>query len=112
MASVPHPDLVSRFASIVGATHVLTGKDDVAPYYTDWRNVFAGTGIAVVRPGTTEEVAQVVALCAAEGIAIVPKAGNTGLVEGSIPTGARKEIVASVSRMNRIRNIDALNDTM
>ena len=47
-----------------------------------------------------------------EGIAIVPQAGNTGLVGGSIPTGARKEVVVSVSRMNRIRNLDALNDTM
>src|SRR6478752_6017415 len=112
MASVPHPDLVSRFASIVGASHVLTSRDDVAPYYTDWRHVFAGTGIAVVRPGNTDEVAQVVALCAAEGVAIVPQAGNTGLVGGSIPTGVRKEVVVSVSRMNRIRNLDALNDTM
>ena len=117
MASVPQPDLVSRafiqnLASIVGASHVLTAKDDVAPYYTDWRHVFAGTGIAVVRPGSTEEVAQVVAICASEDIAIVPQAGNTGLVGGSIPTGARKEVVISVSRLNRIRDIDALNDTM
>ena len=112
MASVPLPDLASRFADIVGASHVLTSKDDVAPYYTDWRHVFAGTGIAVVRPGNTEEVAQVVALCASEAIAIVPQAGNTGLVGGSIPTGTRKEVVVSVSRMSRIRNLDALNDTM
>src|SRR4051812_19651685 len=112
MASVPQPDLVSSLASIVGAQYVLTAKDDVAPYYTDWRHVFAGTGIAVVRPGSTEEVAQVVALCAAEGIAIVPQAGNTGLVGGSIPTGTRKEIVLSVSRLNRIRSVDPLNDTM
>ena len=112
MASVPQPDLDSRFASIVGASHVLTAKDDVAPYYTDWRHVFAGTGIAVVRPGSTEEVSRVVALCASVGIAIVPQAGNTGLVGGSIPTGKRNEIVLSVSRMNRIRDLDPLNDTM
>ncbi len=117
MASVPQPDLVSPafiqdLASIVGARYVLTAKDDVAPYYTDWRHVFAGTGIAVVRPESTDEVAKVVSLCASEGIAIVPQAGNTGLVGGSIPTGRRKEIVLSVSRMNRIRQLDPLNDTM
>ena len=112
MASVPQTDFLSRLASVVGASHVLTAKEDVAPYYTDWRHVFAGSGIAVVRPGSTDEVAQVVALCAAEGIAIVPQAGNTGLVGGSIPTGQRKEVVVSVARLNRIRSIDALNDTM
>jgi FAD/FMN-containing dehydrogenase len=110
MASLPQPELVSRLAAIVGQHYVLTAKEDVAPYYTDWRHVFAGAGLAVVRPGNTEEVARVVALCAAEGIAIVPQAGNTGLVGGSIPTG--KEIVISVARMNRIRSLDPLNDTM
>ena len=112
MASVPQPDLVSRFAAIVGASHVLTAKDDVAPYYTDWRHVFAGAGLAVVRPGSTEEVSQVVALCASEGIAVVPQAGNTGLVGGSIPTGMRNEVVVCVSRLNRILVLDPLNDTM
>ena len=112
MAFVPQPEFTARLAEIVGASHVLTAKDDVAPYYTDWRHVYAGTGIAVVRPASTEEVSRVVALCASEGIAIVPQAGNTGLVGGSIPTGKRREIVLSVSRMNRIRSLDALNATM
>src|SRR4051812_30234746 len=116
MASVPQPDvsseLIRNLASIVGAQYLLTSKDDVAPYYTDWRHVFAGQGMAVVRPASTEEVARVVALCASENIAIVPQAGNTGLVGGSIPTGTRKEIVISVGRMNRIVSVDPLNDTM
>ncbi|MEO8203168.1 MAG: FAD-binding oxidoreductase [Betaproteobacteria bacterium] len=112
MASVPQPDLIARLASVVGAAHVLTAKEDVAPYYTDWRHVYAGQGTAVVRPGGTDEVSAVVALCAAEGIAIVPQAGNTGLVGGSIPTGRQSELVVSVGRMNRIRALDPLNDTM
>ncbi len=60
----------------------------------------------------TAELSRTVALCAMEGIAIVPQAGNTGLVGGSIPTGTRKEVVVSVGRMNRIREVDALNNTM
>lgn len=117
MASLPqheHPpsDFIEALSSIVGAHYVLTAKNDVAPYYTDWRHVFAGEGLAVVRPGNTDEVARVVSACAAAGVAIVPQAGNTGLVGGSIPTGKRKEIVLSVGRMNRIRSLDPLNDTM
>ena len=53
-----------------------------------------------------------VALCAREGVAVVPQGGNTGLVGGSVPTGAQREIVLSLSRMNRIRSVDPLNDTM
>jgi FAD/FMN-containing dehydrogenase len=58
------------------------------------------------------EVARVVALCARENVAVVPQGGNTGLVGGSVPTGARREIVLAMARMNRIRSLDALNDTV
>ena len=65
-----------------------------------------------MRPGSTSEVSAVVALCAREGVAVVPQGGNTGLVGGSVPTGARRELVLSLARMNRIRSVDALNDTL
>ncbi|HYI87173.1 MAG TPA: FAD-binding oxidoreductase, partial [Burkholderiales bacterium] len=63
------------------------------------------------RPGSTEEVARVVGLCAREGVAVVPQGGNTGLVGGSVPTGTRREIVLALARMNRIRSLDLFNDT-
>jgi FAD/FMN-containing dehydrogenase len=66
----------------------------------------------VVRPATTEEVAQIVVLCAREHVAVVPQGGNTGLVGGSVPTGARREMVLALGRMNRIRALDVLNDTL
>jgi FAD/FMN-containing dehydrogenase len=66
----------------------------------------------VVRPATTREVSQVIALCAREGVAVVPQGGNTGLVGGSVPTGARRELVLALGRMNRIRALDVLNDTV
>ena len=117
MTSIPQPDLdtpsfLQGLAAIVGAGNVLTSAQDVAPYFTDWRRVYTGTGIGVVRPANTAEVSRVVALCARHHVAIVPQAGNTGLVGGSVPTGKRNELVVSVARMNRIRSIDALNDTM
>ena len=66
----------------------------------------------MVRPASTAEVSAVVRLCAEAGVAIVPQGGNTGLCGGSVPTGKRREIVLSLSRMNRIRELDALNDTI
>ena len=66
----------------------------------------------MVRPASTAEVAKVVALCARESVAVVPQGGNTGLSGGSVPTGRRAELVLSLSRMNRIRSIDPLNDTL
>jgi len=104
--------LQRRLADIVGAAHVLTAPGDTKPYFTDWRKQYSAPAECVVRPASTEEVARVVALCARESVAVVPQGGNTGLVGGSVPTGARREIVLALGRMNRIRALDALNDTL
>jgi FAD/FMN-containing dehydrogenase len=104
--------LQKRLADIVGAAHVLTAPEDTKPYLTDWRRQYSAPAECVVRPATTQEVAQVVARCAAESVAVVPQGGNTGLVGGSVPTGAQREIVLSLGRMSRIRELDALNDTV
>jgi len=121
MASLPQPDLavpafLKDLASIVGARHVLTEPADVAPFFTDWRRVFPGSGLAAVRPANTGEVSKVVALCAQHGVAVVPQGGNTSLCGGSVPrapgVASRPEIVLSVARLNRIRSVDPLNDTL
>ncbi len=104
--------LQSAFAALIGERNVLAAAGDTAPYTTDWRKQYRGEALCVLRPASTAEVAAVVALCAREGIAMVPQGGNTGLSGGSVPTGARPEVVLSLSRLNRIRGIDALNDTM
>jgi FAD/FMN-containing dehydrogenase len=91
---------------------VLTAPDDTRPYFTDWRRQYSAQAECVVRPASTAEVARIVALCAREGVAVVPQGGNTGLVGGSVPTGTRREIVLALGRMNRIRGLDALNDTI
>jgi FAD/FMN-containing dehydrogenase len=104
--------LRSAFANLIGEKNVLATPQDMAPYTTDWRRQYRGEAECVLRPGSTAEVAAVVALCAREGIAVVPQGGNTGLCGGSVPTGVRPEVVLSLSRLNRIRGIDALNDTM
>jgi FAD/FMN-containing dehydrogenase len=104
--------LQAAFAALVGERNVLTDAHDAAPYTRDWRKQYGAPAECVVRPASTAEVAAVVALCAREGIALVPQGGNTGLVGGSVPSGRGREIVLSLSRLNRIRAIDPLNDTI
>ena len=103
--------LQDLLGEIVGAGNVLTAPEDTKPYFTDWRRQYCAAAECVVRPASTAEVAAVVALCAREEVAVVPQGGNTGLVGGSVPSGARREVVLSLSRLNRIRALDPLNDT-
>jgi FAD/FMN-containing dehydrogenase len=104
--------VIEALRQIVGNSHVLTAPEDTKPYFTDWRRQYSAAAECVVRPGATDEVSRVVALCARESVAVVPQGGNTGLVGGSVPTGARREVLLSLGRMNRIRGLDALNDTI
>jgi len=104
--------IIEQLSAAVGSANVLTTEADTAAYYTDWRRQYAGRAVCVVRPASTAEVAAAVGICAAAGIAIVPQGGNTGLCGGSVPTGAVREVVLSLSRMNRIRELDTLNDTV
>jgi FAD/FMN-containing dehydrogenase len=104
--------LQSAFAALIGEPHVLNAPEDTAPYTTDWRKQYSAAAECVLRPASTAEVAALVGLCAREGVAVVPQGGNTGLVGGSVPSGTRREVVLSLSRLNRIRGIDALNDTL
>ena len=97
--------------AIVGDTHVLTASD-AAPYLTDWRERYRGKAVAVARPGSTNEVAAVVRLCADAGVPIVPQGGNTGLCGGATPDDSGRAVVLSLQRLNRIRGIDLDNDTM
>ena len=95
----------------VGAAQVLVG-DDGAPYEVDWRRRFHGRALAVVRPGSTAEVAAVVKACRAHGTSIVAQGGNTGLVGGSVPDASGRQVVLSTARLNRIRSVDATNLAM
>jgi FAD/FMN-containing dehydrogenase len=105
-------NLVGALARIVGETNVLTAPADTATYFRDWRRQYSGSALCVARPASTAEVAAIVALCAKHAVGIVPQGGNTGLCGGSVPTGKRPEIVLSLSRMNRVRALDALNNTI
>ncbi|MDP2822246.1 MAG: FAD-binding oxidoreductase [Sulfuritalea sp.] len=103
-------DLLASLRAAFGAAHVLSDPADMAPCCTDWRGRYAGAALAVVRPGSTEEVAAVVRLCGQANVAIVPQGGNTGMCGGATPTNG--EVVLSLARMNRIRAIDVDNNAI
>lgn len=104
--------LFQSLADEVGEAYVLTRPEDVAPFCKEWRGLFTGRARAVVKPATTAEVAAIVRLCHAHHIPIVPQGGNTGLVGGQTPWEKGDEIILSLQRMNRIRDVDPLSDTM
>ena len=104
--------LHARLAAAVGPQHVLTARPDTEPYLEDWRRRFHGEARAVVRPRTTDEVATVVRICADAGVPIVPQGGNTGMCGGATPHAEGNEIVLTLSRLNRVRAVDAANATI
>jgi FAD/FMN-containing dehydrogenase len=108
-------DVLAALRAAVGNGQVLTHEDptaDLSAWERDWRGRAHGRALAVVRPGHTEEVAAVVRACAAGGVSLVPQGGNTGLVVGSVPDGSGSQVVLSLSRMNRVRSLDAANLTV
>jgi FAD/FMN-containing dehydrogenase len=100
--------LLETLAGVVGAANVLH-EGDLSAWELDWRRRWRGKALAVVRPGSTAEVAAVVKACAAAGASIVPQGGNTGLVGGGVPDASGTQVLLSLQRLNRIREIDEGN---
>ena len=111
MTPTEHHDFLQTLRATVGASQVLT-EGDLSAWEQDWRKREHGKALAVVRPGNTDEVARVVQACAAARVSIVPQGGNTGMVVGSTPDASGTQVVLSLTRMNRIRQLDAANLTV
>jgi FAD/FMN-containing dehydrogenase len=103
--------LPDALRAIVGPAQVLT-EGDLSAWELDWRKRWRGKALAVVRPGSTAEVAAVVRACATHGAAIVPQGGNTGLVGGGVPDDTGTQVLLSTQRLNRVRGLDAANLTL
>ncbi len=99
-------ETLAALATIVGAANVIVDAGAMEPYLVEERGLYRGAARAIVRPGSTDEVSRVLAYCNAHRVRIVPQGGNTGLVGGQIPSQAGDEIVLSLRRMDRIREID------
>ncbi|MFC0239407.1 FAD-binding oxidoreductase [Rhodopseudomonas telluris] len=103
-------DLIARFAAIVGDRHALTDPIELEAYVTEERNLYHGRSPLVLRPGSTAEVAAICKLAHDTRVALVPQGGNTGLVGGQTPHNG--EVVISLKRMDKIREIDLASNTM
>ncbi|MGB6799903.1 MAG: FAD-binding oxidoreductase, partial [Xanthobacteraceae bacterium] len=104
------PELLGRFAAIVGDKFAITDPQSQTPYLVEMRDLFRGHTPAVLRPGTVEEVSAILKLANETKTPIVPQGGNTGLVGGQIPH--HNEIVLSVNRLDRIREVDPTSNTI
>jgi FAD/FMN-containing dehydrogenase len=104
------PGLLARFAAIVGEKNAITDAQAQAPYLVEMRDMFRGHTPMVLRPGSVAEVAAIVKLANESATAIVPQGGNTGLVGGQTPQHG--EIVLSLNRLERIREVDPVSNTI
>ncbi len=98
--------------ALLGASQVLDQAADLVPYATDWRGRYHGKPLAVALPADTAQVAEVVQLCAAHGVPIVPQGGNTGLVGGATPDASGAQLLLSLQRLNRIRDLSAADGAL
>ncbi|AUC95366.1 hydroxyacid dehydrogenase [Bradyrhizobium sp. SK17] len=104
------PELLAKFRAVVGDKYAVTDAADIKPYVTEERDLFHGRSLLVLRPGSTTEVAAICKLANEHRIALVPQGGNTGLVGGQTPHNG--EVVVSLRRLDKIRDIDVESNTM
>ncbi len=101
--------LLSELAAIVGPQNLLRGRAELLPYSTDANRMFRGTPLCAACPGSTEEVAAVVAACHRHGVGFVPRGAGTGLSGGATP--GEGQVVLSLARLRRIRAVDPVGRT-
>jgi FAD/FMN-containing dehydrogenase len=104
--------LEEDLARIVGSRQVIGPEGDQEPYAVDWRGRYRGRAAAVVKPGSTEEVAALVRYCASHGIAMVPQGGNTGMCGAATPSADGRSVVIRLDRMNRVRSLSRVGDAI
>jgi FAD/FMN-containing dehydrogenase len=102
--------LLQNFIAIVGTKNAFTAPTDMVPYMEERRGLWFGTSPVVLRPSCTAEVSEIMKLAFATNTAVVPQAGNTGLVGGQSPSG--DQILLSLDRMTKIIDVDAADNTM
>ncbi len=112
MTLKPSEETLNRLAAIVGEKSAIRVPAEMDGYMREWRDLWHGKSPMVLRPGSTQEVAQILGLAHEMRVGIVPQSGNTGLVGGQIPHESGNEVVLSLDRMTRIMDIDAADNTI
>ncbi|MCM2294547.1 FAD-binding oxidoreductase [Allorhizobium sp. BGMRC 0089] len=110
--ALPTPARLDDFIAIVGKAHALTAPDDIEPYLTENRGLYRGASSLVLKPGSTQEVAKIMALASATHTPIVPVGGRTGHVGGQVPRENGEDILLSLERLNRIREVDPVGNVV
>ncbi|HXV23045.1 MAG TPA: FAD-binding oxidoreductase, partial [Alphaproteobacteria bacterium] len=108
----PDAALLAALKAVVGPAGYAEEASELAPHLTDWRGLYRGRTPLLLKPASADEVAEIVRLCAAARVAIVPQGGNTGLVGGSVPDATGKQVLLCLSRLNRIRALDPEDFTL
>ena len=103
---------VQMLGAMVGADVLSSDPADLAPFLTDHRRLFQGKALALARPRTLQQVAQILGFCNSQHIAVVPVGGNTSYCGGATPDASGRQLLLSVARLNRIRAVDPLNYSM
>jgi len=106
------PEFLAQLRDVVGERGVVTDVADLAPYSHDRRHMFYSVPFCAVLPRSSEEVAQVARLCAQAGVPLAPYGGNTGMSGGATPDASGRQIVLSLARMNAIRHLDVVGETL
>jgi FAD/FMN-containing dehydrogenase len=112
IVAMDHATLIDRLRQRLGPAGILTDPTDTDPYCEDWRRLYHGRTRAVLRPAKTAEVAEAVRLCAEYGVPIVPQGGNTSMVGGAAVSEDGSQLILSLSRMNKVREVDTIDMTM
>jgi FAD/FMN-containing dehydrogenase len=100
------------FVDIVGEANALTKPEDIRPYLTENRGLYHGVSPLVLKPGSTQEVSEILKLASETATSIVPVSGRTGLVGGQVPREEGQDVLLSLERMNRIREVDPVADVI
>ncbi len=104
-------EALQRIRDIVGAAGIVEAEADRAAYLQDERRLYDGQAALIVRPANTDEVSRVLAVCHEAGLGVVPQGGNTGYCGGASPDDAERQVLLSMSRLNRIRDVDPVGFT-
>jgi FAD/FMN-containing dehydrogenase len=103
---------LARMVDIVGPAHAIADSERQQPFLHELRGLYEGRAALVLRPGSTDEVSQILSVANEARIGVVPQGGNTGLVGGQTPSPDGHQVVLSLSRLTRVRDIDAAGGTM
>lgn len=104
--------LLDALSSVLGPRGIVTDARDLEPHLSDWRGLYRGASPAMIRPAITAELSNAMRLLDAANVPVVPQGGNTSMVGGAMPDESGRQVIVSLSRMNRIRDLDPLDMTM